>query len=187
MLKAIAASVSLVLLLGVYYTSGIQLPVYDPQRAVVGELLKAVFSHLTPVSSLLGDGVKIVGENFTVSSSYGLLPLGSLILAGLLIGFMSRSLPQAIIAALASSMLLIIMAIMLLVGFLPTLPVQNANLRVQVDAVFSTLFIERPLELPMILAIPAITSIPTGVIMEKIWSQKPRKERELFSWRQSYV
>ncbi len=183
MLRGILAAVSLLLLLGVYFTAGVQLPVYDPQRAVVGEFLKAVFFHLTPLSSIFGDGVKITGVNFVLSSSYGPLPLLSLVLAGLLVGLMSRSLPQAITAALTTSMLLVIMAIMLMVGFLPTLPMQSGDLRWQIDTVFSTLLLERPLELPVMVAAPTLASIPTGIVMERLWSQQLRDERPLFSWR----
>ncbi|GBC71246.1 hypothetical protein HRbin02_01026 [Candidatus Calditenuaceae archaeon HR02] len=183
MLRGILAAVSLLLLLGVYYTAGVQLPVYDPQRAVVGEFLKAAFFHLTPLSSILGEGVKITGVNFVLSSSYGPLPLFSLVLAGLLVGLMSRTLPQAITAALTTSMLLLIMAIMLMIGFLPTLSVQSGDLRWQIDAVFSILFLEKPLELPVMVAAPTLASIPTGIIMERLWSQQLRDERPLFSWR----
>lgn len=183
MLRAIVASFSLVLLLGVYYSAGIQLPVYDVQRAVVAEFLKAVFSHLTPLSSLLGQGVEIAGGGFVLRSSHGLLPLVSLIAAGLLIGLMCRSLPQAVLAALTTSMLLIISSIALLIGFLPNLQLHGENIRWQVDAVFMALFMERPLELPVIIAVPMLSSIPTGMVMERFWSHQSRMERPLFSWR----
>ncbi|MCS7145684.1 MAG: hypothetical protein RMJ28_06325 [Nitrososphaerota archaeon] len=183
MLRAVTAAFSLVLLLGVYYAAGVQLPVYDLQRAVVAEFLKAVFSHLTPLSSMLGGGVEISSSGFVLSSSYGLLPLASLVAAGLLVGLMSRSMPQAVMAALTTSILLIVSAITLLIGFLPTLPAQAENVRWQVDSVFTALFIERPLELPAIVAVPVISSIPTGLVMERLWVQQSREERQLFSWR----
>ncbi|MEM0444488.1 MAG: hypothetical protein QXO86_00385 [Nitrososphaerota archaeon] len=187
MLRAIIAALSLMLLLGVSFTGGIQLPVYDAQRAVIGEFLKAIFFHLTPVSSLIGGGVLVTGLGFTISSSYGLLPLLSLAFAGLLAGLMCRSTPQAILAGLTSSIILIVMAISLLLGFTPTLPNQEGDMRWQVDKIFSTLFIDSPLELPVIVAVPTLASIPTGMIMERLWSERSREERPLFSWRRSYV
>jgi len=182
MFRGLLAGFSLILLLGVYFAGGVQLPVFDAQRAVVAELLKAVFAHLTPLSSLLGGGVALKGAGFQLSSSYGPLPVLSLALAGLLAGLMSRSLPQAVLAAASASMLVIITAIILLVGYVPTLANQ-AGILEEVDRVFSSIIRERPLDLPSILSIPVIASIPSGLVMERIWAAREEEQPSILGWR----
>jgi hypothetical protein len=180
MLRAVVSAFALMLLLGAWFSTGVQLPVYDLQKAVVAEILKAVFFHLTPLSSLLGDGVKISGEGYVLSSSHGFLPLISLFLGGLLAGAATRSIQQAVLASFTSSLLILLSAIFLLLGFLPSLPGPE-NMKWQIDSVFSGLFGDRPLDLPVLLAVTTLSSLPTGKIMESLFAE--REESALFSWR----
>lgn len=180
MFKAVVSAFALILLLGAWFSTGVQLPVYDLQKAVVAEILKAVFFHLTPLSSLLGEGLKIAGEGYVLSSGHGLLPLLTLFLGGLLAGATTRSLQQAVLASFTCSLLILLLAIFLLLGFLPSLP-GPGNMRWQVDSVFSGLFGDRPLDLLALFAVTTLSSLPTGKIME--WLFAEREEPVLFSWK----
>ena len=181
MLRPAIAAFALMLLMGAWFSTGIQLPVYDLQKALVAEILKAVFFHITPLSSLLGEGLILKGGSYVLSSNHGILPILSLFLAGLLAGALSRSVQQALMAAITSAIFLFLLAIFLLLGFLPSLPGPE-NMKWQVDSVFAAIFGDRPLDLPTLIAVTALSSIPTGKLME--WLLAERVEEEpLFSWR----
>jgi hypothetical protein len=181
MLRPAIAAFALMLLMGAWFSTGIQLPVYDLQKALVAEILKAVFFHITPLSSLLGEGLILEGGSYVLSSNHGILPILSLSLAGLLAGALSRSVQQALMAAITSAIFLLLLAIFLLLGFLPPLPGPE-NMKWQVDNVFAAIFGDRPLDLPTLIAVTALSSLPTGKLME--WLLAERVEEEpLFSWR----
>jgi hypothetical protein len=52
----------------------------------------------------------------------------------------------------------------------------------QVDNVFAAIFGDRPLDLPTLIAVTALSSLPTGKLMEWLLAEKVEEE-PLFSWR----
>ncbi len=173
--------IAIIIATGSYLSAGTQLPVHDVQLAVVGEIFKALTYFLTPISSLLGEGIVIDGGTFTLSSGSGFWPVIILIAAGAIAGLLSRSPGAAIASSFIGSSFIFIGWQLIGLQLIPTL-FRNSAWMLELDKIYTMMFYLRPLEIPALFAFPILAAIVAGMLSEET-AKASRRHEPLFSWR----
>jgi len=183
--KASAAFLSLIIIAGT--ALGMGLPGYGGslQQAILTEVYRALTVFITPISSITGQGLAIEGEGFSVTSNFGLWPLFFLLLAGVIVGLISGNLGTALAASFVGSVIMIVSWQLLSFFIIPMVAAStNYSWITQLDSVFYAMLYLRPLEMPMTVILPALSSGLVGRLIEAR-ANKTHEEAEppLFPWR----